>query len=334
MSLQIIRPGLLTTVQDAGRCGFQQYGVVVGGAMDQYAYRVANLLVGNTGGAAVLEITVKGPIIKFLDDRLIALCGGDFAAQINGAMLPAGRPVFVRAGSELNIGSCRQGCRGYLAVAGGIAVTPVLGSRSTYLRAGLGGLDGCALQEGDTLQLGDPSAMALHYMVQLAQLAGAGKFAAPRWFAYRGKLLERTSVNEIRAMRGRHLAAFTQASQEQFWQTAWRITPQSDRMGYRLSGPKLELTAPLEIISEAVTIGTVQVPPEGQPIALLADRPTTGGYPKVAHIAAVDLDLLAQASPGQQVQFEEITLAQAQQLYLAREQELRKLELDVARHMA
>lgn len=330
MTIQVVQPGLLTTVQDLGRRGYQKYGVIASGAMDEVALRVANLLVGNAHGEAALEMTVLGPEVFFAGAALIAVTGGDLSPRLDGQAVPLWRPVYLPRGGMLRFGPCAAGCRAYLAVAGGLAVPVVMNSRSTYLRAGLGGFRGRALQAGDVLPLGQPGETGLRLQRQLAAHAGGGPLAAAAWCYGRGRLPREGEVTQLRALPGRQHAWFDAASRRRFFSEAFQVTLCADRMGYRLFGPQLSLEQPRELLSEAVAWGTVQVPADGQPIVLLADRQTVGGYPKIAQVARVDLPLLAQVQPGGQLSFREIALAEAQRLYLRREQELQTLQRGIA----
>lgn len=325
MSLSILRPGLLTTVQDLGRPGYQHLGVVVSGALDALALRVANLMVGNAEGAAGLEITLLGPTIRFEADHLIALTGAGLSPTLAGQPAPMHRPVAVRAGTVLAFGAVRAGCRAYLAVAGGLAVPQVLGSRSTYLRAGLGGWHGRALLAGDELPVGTllPAARRLGQLLAPAGLSAP--WVAARWTPGPALCPRPHAQPLVRAVRGLEYEQFTEASQRAFWRELFTITPAADRMGYRLQGPVLQREIATELLSSAVTFGTVQVPPGGQPIALLADAQTTGGYPRLAQVITADFPFLAQARPGQALRFQEVSLAEAQALYLAQERRLRGL---------
>jgi antagonist of KipI len=323
MSLHILRPGLLTTVQDLGRTGYQQDGVVVSGAMDATALRVANLLVGNDEHAAGLEITVLGPRIRFGADHLVALTGADCAPTLNGEPVGQNRAVWVAAGAELALGAARAGCRAYLAVAGGVAVPPVLGSRSTYLRAGFGGLAGRALQTGDELSVGTPSTSSTRLAHRLAHPAAG--WAQARFTPGPDLCPVPRPAPVVRALRGPEYAWFAAGSQRAFWREPFTISPAADRMGYRLQGPPLARHNDAELLSSAVAFGTVQVPAGGQPIVLMADHQTTGGYPRLAQVISADFSVLAQARPGQALHFWEVSLAQAQALYLAQERRLQAL---------
>lgn len=312
MSIRILRPGLLTTVQDLGRWGNRRYGVVVGGAMDTFALRMANVLVGNDEGAAALEITLLGPAIRFEQDALVALCGGEFRAMLGDAVMPTWRPVSIARGSTLTCGTANSGCRGYLAFAGGMDVPLVLGSRSTYLHGKFGGHEGRALQEGDCLSI-DTSTLAV------------SRTPCP-WRV--GSVTPEYDENPtLRVILGSEFDWLASQSQEQLFRSEFVVSPQSDRMGYRLSGPKLELKIPHELISTAVCPGVIQVPADGQPILLMADCATTGGYPKVACVSSVDLPLAAQLRPGTKFRLSAISLEEAQSLLRQREAEVDRLKV-------
>ena len=328
MSLRILRPGLLTTVQDPGRFGYQQDGIIVSGATDAVALRVANLLVGNDEHAAGLEITLLGPRVRFEADHLIALTGAHLSPSINGQPVGRNRAVWVAAGAELAFGKAVAGCRAYLAVAGGVAVPLVLGSRATYLRAGFGGLHGRALQATDQLPIGESSATGSAVRQSLASCQAA--WAQARWTPGSDLCPAPRPNPIIRALRGPEYAQFSAESQQQLWHSPFTVTAAADRMGYRLQGPALERLVEKELLSSAVTFGTVQVPAGGQAIALLADHQTTGGYPRIAQVISADFSALAQVRPGQAICFSEVPLAEAQALYLAQEQQLRALQRGIA----
>ena len=288
--------------------------------MDSFAHRVANQLVGNPDEAATLEMTLSAPTLRFDFDELIAITGAQLLASIQEAPIPMWRPIAVRAGSVLTCGGVTAGCRAYLAVAGGLDVPPVLGSRSTYLRAAIGGLEGRTLRRDDVIPVGSPTLRGNRIAVRLARedatvsvaTWGAGPSLRPR---YGGS-------PTLRLLEGAHTSALTSSSRDALLRAEFRIGPQSDRMGYRLEGLMLELSAPLELLSEAVAFGSLQLPPNGNPIVLMADRQTTGGYPRIGEVATVDHPLLAQLKPGDPVRFRAISLDEAQALYLARERHL------------
>ncbi|WP_275120716.1 biotin-dependent carboxyltransferase family protein [Alkalihalobacterium chitinilyticum] len=328
MSINILRPGLLTTIQDLGRVGFQKYGVIVSGAMDSYALRIGNLLVGNDEGEAAFEITLTGPTIEFEQDILIAITGADLSPTIEKVPVPLYKPVYVRKGSVLQFGPCVSGCRAYMAFGGGFDIEEVMGSRSTYLRAGIGGHKGRALKAGDqlTINTGRPQSTRL---IEELSTSSDRPFTTTSWSVATTFLQPVTKENTIRVIPGTHYERFTPESRQAFFDQTFSVTPQSDRMGYRLSGPSLELSEAFEVISEAVALGTIQVPSDGNPIVLLADRQTTGGYPRMAQVVSVDISLMAQLKPGDKVRFKEVTVQEAEQLYLKREHELSGLRAAV-----
>ncbi|QNU24897.1 5-oxoprolinase subunit C family protein [Geobacillus zalihae] len=307
--IDVIEAGLFTTVQDGGRFGYRHAGVPAGGAMDAWAYRLANALVGNNGDEAVLEATMAGPTLRFHAETVIAICGGEFSCALNGQPLALWKPAAVKPGDVLEIGACRVGWRAYMAVAGGIDVSPVMGSRSTYVPAQLGGVSGRPLRRGDVLKIGTAALIfpskPLHWgLSRLASRYIGGK------------------TKTVRAVPGPEYDEFTPASRRQFFAARYEVTTQSDRIGYRLSGPTLALVREREMVSEAVVFGTVQVPASGQPIVLMADSQTTGGYPRIAQVAAVDLPILAQARPGDFIQFQPIGPEEAMWLYKEQQQRL------------
>jgi antagonist of KipI len=324
MALKMLRAGILTTVQDLGRWGYQRFGVPVSGVMDEVSHRLANWLVGNDETQASVEMTLVGPGFTVTRDTLLAACGGDFEPRVNGESMPRARPVLVRAGSVLEFGACRMGCRGYLALAGGVQVPAVMGSRSTFLRGGFGGFHGRALRRGDLL---DAAALEPERFPALHRRLAAerARMAYPRWSATERVDLLSPGPYPIRFVPGRHWPLFADALRQRFCSSEYRIGPQSDRQGYRLSGPTLAPEPPIETISEGVTFGTIQVPPDGEPIVLMASRQTTGGYPRLGEVASVDLPLLAQLPPASVVRFQPVTLEEAQSLLLAREREMARM---------
>lgn len=324
--ISIIKPGLLTSVQDLGRYGYQKYGVIASGVMDQLAHRAANLLVGNSDNEATLEITLLGPVIEFQEDALISVCGADLSPTIDGKPVRLWRAVLVKKGSRLQFGPCKSGCRAYLAIAGGIQVPTVMESKSTYLRAEIGGVEGRALKADDLVTKGELNENSLNIIKRLSADETEESFRELDWSVANDIIPDYETTSTVRVTRGRQYGLFTEESRERFFSEPFKITAQSDRMGYRLTGPRLELETAAEMISEAVNFGTIQVPPEGNPIILLADRQTTGGYPKIAQIATVDLPLVAQMKPNDTVYFKEISHKEAQLLYLKREEKLQQLK--------
>jgi antagonist of KipI len=319
MSIKVLRPGLLSSIQDLGRYGYQKHGVIVSGAMDAFSLRIGNLLVGNMENQAGLEITLVGPQLLIKDDLLIAITGGNLTPMIDGVDVPMWRPVYVKGGSVLSFGPCQSGCRAYLTVGGGYELPSIMNSDSTYLRAGIGGFCGRALQKDDQLAVGTPGRNTSKRMSLLASKAIKQSFVAPNWYAGLYGHSDAATPATVRITRGIQYDWFTAESLLQFTSQPFQVTPQSDRMGYRLKGEALKLRQPSEMISEAVALGTIQVPPDGNPIILMADRQTVGGYPKVAQVISVDVPRIAQVKPGGKIQFIEIEHREAEALYFARE---------------
>jgi antagonist of KipI len=305
VSVKVLRPGLLTTVQDHGRYGLQHIGLCPGGAMDPFALALANALVGNAPDEAALEITVIGPELHFEHDTLVAVCGAEFQGGF-----PHNRPVLAPAGSRYNVGRAVRGARAYLAVAGGFAVDPVLGSRSTYLPGGFGGYKGRSLRHGDVLPLKENEVKRFKSLKKTRN-------GTVRWSAPPRTLPDREPI-VVHVMEGQHFEDFDPAAQRAFFDTVWRVAPDSNRMGFRLGGAPIERgssgQAGDEILSGPTCLGTVQVPPNGIPIALMADHQTTGGYPKIAEIASADVPRLAQLAPGGKVHFARCSLEMAAEL--------------------
>lgn len=312
MNIKVLAAGMLTTVQDGGRHGHAALGVGCAGAMDTVALRLANLLAGNDENAAALEITLRGPRLRLENDALIAITGADIQAQCAGEPVAAWRPVMLRAGSELAFGGMARGTRSYLAVAGGIDIAPVLGSRSTDVNARLGGR---VLATDDVLETATPR----EAVSRQRRIAAADWSLDPRpWF-------DPDPQTPIRVVAGSHFPQLDSASQRALFATALRIDAESNRVGYRLRGATLALREPLELVSAGVVPGTVQLPPGGDPIVLMAEAPTCGGYPRIAQVIAVDLARLAQRRPGDAVRFAETSLEEAQTRYLERERALARI---------
>jgi antagonist of KipI len=318
--LTLLRAGFLTSVQDLGRLGFRQFGLSPGGALDPHALRIANLLVGNDEAAAGLEITFGGLQLRFEDERLVAWCGGDFDVRAGPIILPAGHAARVDPGEELRIGHARSGCRCWLAISGGIDLPIVLDSRSTDLRANFGGLDGRTLHDGDVVPLGRPGSMP-------PATAKISSWSTPTSWAKTAH-----ARPTLRFIRGGDWHRFTASTLQRFNGEAFTVSPDSDRMGARLDGPELERTDNVDLISEAVAPGTMQVPPSGKPILLLGDCQTIGGYPKIAHVITVDLPAASQLRAGDSVRFCEVSPADAHALLLERERELELFRVGIKLH--
>jgi KipI family sensor histidine kinase inhibitor len=289
--ISVETPGLLTTIQDAGRWAHQAVGVPVAGPMDVLSHRLANLIVGNTGSAAALEATVTGPDLRIETDAVMAITGADLSATLHGASIPINTAVHCGPGAVIRFGDRRAGARAYVAFDGGIGTEPMLGSRSTHVMSGLGGFGGRALKAGDHIALQQPSAPPI-------KKRGVGPVP--------------TGGARLRVLAGPQDDFFPPAAVETLQRTRFTITSQSDRMGYRLAGrARIERTPDREMISDATFVGAIQVPPSGDPILLMADRATTGGYPQIATVISADLPLAGQLAPGDWIEFQLCTRAEA-----------------------
>lgn len=324
MSVSVLKPGLLSTIQDGGRRGHAAIGVGRAGVMDVPAWRLANALVGNHGGEAALECTLLGPTLRFEQASWIALTGAPIQAHIGAFEVPPWTACHVSAGSVLQLGGMAVGCRSYLAVRGGFDVMPVLDSRSSDLHARLGHDAGRALQAGDVLPIGHTG--------ELQGTDGANAIQARSWGLDPQPWFDFASA-PIALLHGSHWSQLSEASQERLYGVSFRVGKDSNRTASRLDGHILQLRAPLELISEAALPGTVQLPPSGQPIVLMAEAPVTGGYPRIGQVAAVDLPRLAQRRPGDAVCFGHDTLEHAITRLAEREQALDALLTQVAKRL-
>jgi antagonist of KipI len=306
---KVVKPGLQTTVQDLGRNGFQAYGISPAGAMDSYSMEVANILVGNPSGEAVLEAALIGPQLEALNDLMLAVCGGDFSPTVDGKRVPMWKSILLRKGQVLSIGHCKLGARAYISISGGIDVPSVLDSKSTFVNGRFGGLEGRALQQGDILY-GDPAVRKPFKSVPPELLP-----------SYKKEI-------RVRVILGPHHERFTERSLQQFLSEEYLLTTKSNRMGLQLKGTKLEHRHGPDIISDAVPLGGIQVPASGQPIILMADRQTTGGYTRIGTVISTDIPKLAQAVPDTIVKFSQTTLQEAQGLYLERRRLLKHMALN------
>jgi antagonist of KipI len=315
---------LLTTIQDGGRYGFQKEGIIVSGAMDRLSLRIGNLLVGNQENLAGIEVTQIGPTMLFRENCLLAITGANLSPIINGQPVPMWRPIFIKKDNILSFGRPIQGCSAYISVAGGLAISPVLGSCSTYLRAKLGGLHGRALQIDDCIPFNRTNGLLFKKTKAIKVSNG---FSYPSWSLAQSFFQLYQSNPVIRAIPGPEYEWFTEASKKIFWQSPFRITNSSDRMGYHLEGQQLLLEKhSQELLSTAVIFGTIQVPSNGKPILLMADHQTTGGYPRIAQVVSVDLSLVTQSPPGSCLHFQEISLKMAQHLYIHQEKKIKAIK--------
>ncbi len=297
--LTILKAGMLTTVQDGGRYGWQRYGVPVCGAMDRDALLTANALAGNPADEAALELTGAGCTVRFESPNIFALAGADFSPALDGIPIETGRAYLAHKGSVLALGFARGGLRGILAVAGGFDLPAVMGSRSTYVKGGFGGLEGRALRAGD----------ALPFRESCLWLPGLAERRAPVW----------TEEGPIRVVLGPQSDGFSPEGIKAFLSGAYKVTVKSDRMGYRLEGPAIAYAPGKDgnIVSDGVVMGAVQVP-SGQPIIMMADCQTTGGYAKIAAVITADLPRVAQMAAGQTLRFQAVTQAEAEDILRSR----------------
>ena len=309
--IEVLRAGLLSSVQDQGRCGHAAIGVGRAGAMDADAAQLANWLAGNDAAAAVIEITLSGPALRFARATTIALCGAEAELRLDGARIAGWRPQAVAAGSVLDCGGLRRGARVYLAVAGGIAVAPVLGSRSVDINAALGPCAGRALRAGDQLPLAAEDGLRL-------RRTPAWSLAPATWF-------DPDPQRRLRLLPGAHYAELQADAQQALQSEVFRVAPESNRVGLRLQGATLQLRRPLELVSAGVTRGTVQLPPGGQPIMLAAEHPTTGGYPRIAHLIEADQSRLGQYRPGDSLCLRLVGTDEAEALRVRRTQALARV---------
>jgi len=308
--IHVLRPGLFTTIQDLGRDGYRRFGVSVSGAMDRWALVVGNRLLGNPDEAAGLEITVQGPELLFEQALPLVITGADLSPTGNGLPLPLWTVVAMPAGSRLQFGLRRQGTRAYLTVAGGIDGPLILGSRSTHVRSGMGGHAGRALRKWDRLPVGPERTAGTHYVGRALPESHRPRYSASP---------------TLRVVPGPQADRFTEDALSALCRNPYVLASESDRMGYRLRGLELEHRIAADIISDAVTFGTIQVPPDRQPILLMADCQTTGGYAKLATMVAADRSPAAQLAPGDRLSFIVITPDNAVDLLRSARAELDRL---------
>ena len=305
MGIIVENGGILTTVQDEGRFGYQAFGVSTSGAMDNHSFHIANILVGNDMGEGALEMTFIGPTLKFTSDNIVAVTGGDLTPMLDGNEFPMYRAVLVKEGQTLSFAGARNGCRGYIAFAGGLDIPIVMGSKSTLLRNHLGGVKGRKLEKGD--EIGFVSAKTILPNMEARKVPAS---------VYPKKEIV------LRVVLGPQDDEFTEAGVKSFFWNSGVITNEFDRMGCRLEGPFIAPKETSDIISDGIAFGAIQVPSHGKPIILLADRQTTGGYGKIATVASVDIPKLVQRKTDDKIHFKAITVQEAQALYVEEMKEL------------
>lgn len=321
MQIKIINPGVLTTVQDMGRHEYLSQAVPVSGAMDRLAARLANICIGNHENDAVIEFTYGNAAFIAQSDILLAYSGDRAILEIDKEELPASRPVFIPEGKTVNIKQIAKGCRTYLAVAGGWHVSKVLGSKSTFLMAGFGGLEGRALKKGDVLTAESNSSAVSKNISDNLQ---GNEVNFSEWEIAR-EFTHRDYAKPVGVIPANEWDWFESQFRDAFFNTEYRIDQNSNRMGYNLDGPKVGRVNHSELLSTAVVPGTIQITGDGSPILLMADCQTTGGYPRVGKVAAVDLDICGQLKPGDSIRFTPVSIKEAEKLYIERELSLRKL---------
>jgi antagonist of KipI len=310
--VKVIKSGFFTTIQDLGRRAYQKFGVSACGAMDPLSLRLANILVGNDEGEAALEATLIGPRLRFITDGVIAITGGDLSPSINGNPVTMWKSLRVCKDDELSFGGCNYGCRAYISFAGGIAVPKVLGSRSTFMRGNYGGIEGRLLEAGDEIPIGISP-------INYTKIVGR-KLLSEHIPDFKK---ERT----IRFIPGPQTSAFTSESLDIFTSNPYTVTNETDRMGYRLQGEQLKHVNGADIISDFITVGSIQVPAVGQPIILMADCQISGGYTKIGVIISVDIPYIAQKKPNDQIHFQAIEVLDAQEHWINQEKMISDLRL-------
>jgi antagonist of KipI len=293
--IRVLDPGPQTTVQDLGRTGQLRYGIPPSGPLDRRSFILANRLVANADSAAALECTLLGPTLQAQRPCAVAVTGAEMAVTVNGAAAPAWTTLPLKAGDVVKIGAARAGVRGYAAFSGGIDVPPVLGSRATYLRGRMGGREGRALKKDDVLPLA---------AAPIPRVLRTRDEVIPEW----------RDEPVIRVVLGPQADRFTADGIAQFLRGAYEMLPQSDRMGARLRGPRIAHARGHDIISDGIALGSIQVPGDGQPIVLLVDRQSTGGYTKVATVCSFDIPRVAQVKPGQRMRFTAVEVGEAHRL--------------------
>ena len=312
MGIRILKAGLLTTVQDLGRTGYQSQGFGVSGVMDVRSFKIANLLIDNPENEAVLEFTLIGPTLEFTSASIIAITGGDFHPEVNGEPVPMYTALYMNKGDILKFGSARTGSRGYIAFSGYLKIPVVMGSRCTSLKSKIGGFKGRKLMEGDYISF----RIKRNYLpFFLSRKLNLNEF-------------DQESVT-LRVVMGPQNDMFSKQGIRNFLNEEFTVTSDFDRMGCRLEGPFIAPKTTSDIISEGIALGASQVPSHGKPIILLADRQTTGGYAKIATVISVDIPKLVQRKTDHKIRFQEVSVEEAQHLYQEEEKELAAMRMQI-----
>lgn len=306
MTIRVIKPGLLTTVQDRGRYGYAHLGISPAGAADALSFRIANLLVGNDEGAPALEMTLMGPTLEFQSPATIAICGASCDCKLGGHSIPLNAAVDLSAGSVLQCGNTTDGARAYLAVQGGFSVPLIMDSCSTDLRGRFGGFEGRRIQSGDILQ------------IRVDEKGETGRLHVDR-------LNELPPIGQIRVTRGAQHDWFSTETYQQFLAAQYTVSEQSDRAGLRLKGEPVIPRESKQLLTDGIPLGAIQVPQDGQPILLFVDQQTTGGYPKIANVISADMHRIGQLRPRDSVRFAEVSIVEAIAALRAQEQWLRSI---------
>lgn len=312
MSIQIISPGALTTVQDYGRVGYGEIGFSPSGAVDVNSMELANVLVGNDMGEAVLECTIIGPMIHFTRDNVIAITGAFMNPKVSDRNIAMNRAIIVKAGEDLVLGSAESGCRSYIAFAGGLKIKECFGSKSTNMKCVIGGYQGRALKAKDEIEFVNPS----------AKLKDIEKHVHNQFEAI-------ASPRTIRVVMGPQDDYFTEEGIKTFLNAPYMLTSDSNRMACKLSGPVIASNKATDIISDGISLGSIQVSSNGQPMVMLSDRQTTGGYAKIATVISTDIPGIAQCKPGDSICFKSISLEMAHTLYQQRVEAIKKLQSNI-----
>lgn len=310
---KVVKSGIFDTIQDLGRFGFQQYGMTVSGAMDSYALRIGNRLLGNEENEAGIEISTPGLSLETINRTVIAITGANFNPTINNSPAPMWEAIEVKKGDIISFNQTKSGCRSYLLVAGGIDVPIILGSKSTYVRGKIGGLKGRPLKKADIINIGKTNQ-------ELQNIIGRRVSA--------NNLPDYYEENEIRVILGPQDDYFSNEGIHSFLNSFYEINANSDRMGYRLKGPKIKTKNGSDIITDGIPLGSIQVPQDGMPIVMLADRQTTGGYAKIATVISVDIDKFAQMKPGNKIKFTQVNLEEAHLLLGEREKKITEMQFE------
>ena len=314
MGIKILNPGLLTSIQDLGRVGYQKFGISPSGALDQTALKIANLLVNNPMGEAALEMTLMGAVIEFTASNVIAVTGGNFIPTLNDSPVPLYAAISVKAGDTLAFGVAKSGCRCYIAFSGGLDVPVVMGSKSTNLKCKIGGYQGRQLKLGDEVPFTAP----------VDTLPGIFQRTVPYY-------KREEKICNLRVVLGLQTEYFTEKGMQTFLGEEYTVTNRSDRMGCNLEGPVIEYQSKADIISDGIPFGGIQIPNGGKPIIMLSDRQTTGGYAKIGTVISVDIPLFVQRKMGDKIRFKEISIEQAQKLVADEARKLEKLQQTLLR---